>query len=262
MKYNVILVVMTILVFWGCHQQDVDTAFEPRNGIYFAGKSEKVSGDFEPLDSVSVSFGLRPEEIRFDTIRVKVTFIGRKNAEVRKFKVKVVEKGITETMRTDMQEGVHYLPLQPEYEFTSDSYESIIEIIIDRSHFSTSFQRAEEHSLVLQLQESDDFYIGIEEAQELMIKVNNYMAEPAWWSLEGFTSMEKKLGYYHPEKWKALIYVDGGFANPDELPFDKHNGVFMSTKVEAAKNLDPWWPKKDEETGNLIYFDRIVTANN
>ena len=32
-------------------------------------------------------------------------------------------------------------------------------------------------------------------------------------------------------------------------------------KVEAARNLDPWWPKVDEETGDLIYFDQIITNN-
>lgn len=251
---------MIALVFAGCHQQDVDTAFEDRNGIYFAGKAGE--SEFIPLDSVSVSFGLRPQEIRFDTVRIKVTYAGRKSPEVRKFKLKPVEKSIKGNMHTDMQEGVHYLTLQSDYEFAPDSYEAIVELIIDRSHFSTSYQKAEEHSVVLQLQESDDFYIGIGTARELMVKVNNYMAKPAWWDLEGFTGMEKKLGFYHPEKWKALIYVDERFANPDELPFDKHNGIFMGGLVETARGLKPWWPKKDEETGDLIYFDKIIPANN
>ena len=96
---------------------------------------------------------------------------------------------------------------------------------------------------------------------EIMVKVNNYMAEPKWWDLEGFAGVESRLGFYHPEKWKALIYVDEGFADPDELPFDPNNGLFISTKISEADNLDPWWPKYDEEIGNWIYWDWIETPN-
>ena len=260
MKYNVILLMMFLLAFAGCRQQDVDMPFEARDGLYFA--SQSTGSDFQPLDSVSVSFGLRPEEIRFDTIRVKVTFIGRTSKEVRKYKVKVIEKSSKYETYTDMQEGIHYLPLKSEYEFAPDSFDATLELIIDRSHFSSSFQRAEEHKIVLQLEESENFYIGIGVAQELVVKVNNYMAKPIWWELEGFSAMEKKLTFYHPEKWKELIYVDEGFANPDELPFDKNNGLLMNIMIERAKGLKPWWPKTDEETGDLVYFDKIITVNN
>lgn len=251
---------MMLLALSGCHEQDVDTAFEARNGIYFSGKAND-SGEFLPQDSVTFSFGLRPENIRYDTVRLGLTYLGRKSDAPRKFKVKVVEKGMHEYLRTDMVEGVHYLPLEPEYIFAPDSYEATLTVVIDREQFSSSFHKAEEHSLVLRLEENEDFYIGIDKAREIMIKVNNYMSKPAWWDLDGFFSMEKKLGFYHPEKWKALIYVDEGFANPDKLPFDKNNGAFLSVKVETARNLKPWWPKVDEDTGDLIYFDKIVTNN-
>lgn len=260
MKYTFIFGLIVLLLCWGCHEQEVDTAFEERNGIYFAGKTDNF-GVFEPLDSVMFSFGLRPESIRFDTVSLTLTYLGRQSESPRKYKVRVVEKGANGNLRTDMVEGVHFLPLEQEYIFAPNTFRTTLNIIIDREHFSSSFHTAEERSLVLRLEESEDFYIGIDEAREVMVKVNNYMSKPAWWDLDGFYSMEKKLGFYHPEKWKALIYVDEGFANPDELPFDKNNGAFLSAKIETARNLDPWWPKTDEETGDLIYFDRIETNN-
>lgn len=260
MKNILIFCIVLFPVLWGCQEQDVDTAFEARNGIYFAGEEDEY-GEFIPYDSVTYSFGLRPESIRYDTVRLLLTYLGRKSDAPRKYKVKAVEKGTDENRRTDMVEGVHYLPLEPEYVFAPNTYTTTLDIIIDRHQFSTSFHQAEEHSLVLRLEENEDFYIGIDRAREIMVKVNNYMSKPAWWDLDGFYSMEKKLGFYHPEKWKALIYVDEGFANPDVLPFDKHNGAVMSLKIETARNLDPWWPKVDEDTGDLVYFDRIVTNN-
>lgn len=260
MKYNVILLTIIILAFAGCREQDVDTAFEVRNGIYFAGDSSAI-GEFIPLDSVSFSFGLRSAEIRFDTARIGVTFIGRKSPEVRKFKLRVIEKSSKKEVFTDMEEGVHYLPLKPEYEFAANSYKATVDLVIDRDHFSTVFQEAEEHRLVLQLLESDDFSVGIESAQELIVKINNYLAEPAWWNLKDFYMMENKLGFYHPEKWKALIFVNKGFENPVELPFEKNNGVFMQNRINEAQNLDPWWPKLDSDMNAWIYFDRIEYIN-
>ena len=260
MKYTILFWIIACFILGGCHTQDVDTPFEDRNGIYFTGDHDE-NGSFIAKDSMSVSFGLRPEEIRFDTVRIKVTYIGRKSTEPRYYKVRVVAQVTEIDNTTDMVEGIHYLPLDTLYTFEPNSFESQFEIIIDREHFNTSFHVAEEHTLVLRLEESKDFYIGIEAARELAIKVNNYMAKPAWWELQGYFSMEKKLGFYHPEKWKALIYVDEGFANPHELPFEKNNGLLLGMKVEAARNLDPWWPKVDEETGDLIYFDQIITNN-
>lgn len=260
MKFTLIFWIVVLLACWGCHEQDVDMAFEARNGIYFAGKTDN-NGTFVPNDSVMFSFGLRPESIRFDTVRIPVTFLGRQSDTPRKYKVKVVEKGKNESWISDMIEGVHYLPLESEYTFAPNSFESTLNIIIDRSKFSTSFHTAEEYTLVVRLEENEDFYIGIDQAREIMIKVNNYMSKPAWWDLNGFVSVEKQLGFYHPEKWKALIYVDEGFADPDKLPFAKNNGVILSVKIETARNLNPWWPKVDEDTGDLIYFDKIVTNN-
>lgn len=260
MKNILFFCIVLLSALWGCHKQDVDTAFEARNGIYFMGEVND-NGEFVPYDSVTFSFGLRPESIRFDTVRLSLTYLGRKSDMPRKYKVRVVEKSIDERRSTDMVEGEHYLPLESEYVFAPDTYKTVLSIIIDRKQFSPSFHQAEEHSLVLRLEENDDFYIGIDQAREIMVKVNNYMSKPAWWDLNGFFSMEKKLGFYHPEKWKALIYVDEGFANPDELPFDKNNGAIMSTKIETARNLNPWWPKVDEDTGDLVYFDRIITNN-
>lgn len=258
-KYILILVIAHTLFLMGCEQQKVDIAYESQNGIYFSGTMD--DGTFTPIDSISVSFGLRPENIQFDTVRIGVTFLGRKSDKAYKFKVRVAQESERENYRTDMVEGVHYLPLDSVYYFEPDSYTATINLIIDRSHFSTSFQKAEEHSVVLRLEESEDFVIGIEAAREIMVKVNNYMAEPKWWDLEGFAGVESRLGFYHPEKWKALIYVDEGFADPDELPFDPNNGLFISTKISEAANLDPWWPKYDEEIGNWIYWDWIETPN-
>lgn|GEM_PF-146543 len=257
MKYVLIFIVW--FCFLACEEQNVDTAYEPYNGIYFAGTMKE--GRFTPADSISISFGLRDESIRYDTVRIGLTYLGRKLNRPGKYKVRAVLKSENENLRTDMLEGVHYLPLDSIYYFEPDSYTTTMPLIIDRSNFSTSYQKAEEHSLILRLENSEDFIIGIETAREIMVKVNNYLAKPAWWDLNGFAGVENKLGFYHPEKWKALIYVDEGFADPDELPFDKNNGALMGTKINNAAALDGWWPKIDQETGNLIYWDRIEIPN-
>ena len=72
-KYILILVIAHTLFLMGCEQQKVDIAYESQNGIYFSGTMD--DGTFTPIDSISVSFGLRPENIQFDTVRIGVTFL-------------------------------------------------------------------------------------------------------------------------------------------------------------------------------------------
>ncbi|MGL5682726.1 MAG: DUF4843 domain-containing protein [Marinifilaceae bacterium] len=249
------LLFIFLLIVLSCSEQAVDTAFEETDGIYFSGNM--TSGIFSPVDSLKFSLGLRPKEIVFDTVRLSVTYIGRQAPHDRHFKVEVVEANKKGNLKTSMIKGKHYLPLADSFIMPANSYITDIDIIIDRSNFSTSFRKAEEHTLVLRLGASDDFSIGIEAAQEIMIRVDNYMSEPSWWDLENVPSMQKKLGFYHPEKWKALMFVDARFNDPYKLGFELNNGAIIHTKVEIARKLDPWWPKVDEETGELVYFDRI-----
>lgn len=259
MKYSLILILASTLLFGSC-EQGMETLYEPYNGVYFSGEFNQ--GVFIPTDSMTVSFGLRDASIRYDTVRINVSFLGRQSNQRTAFKVQAIKQStLHEEFRNDMEEGVHYLPLEEYYYFEPNTYETTMNLIIDRSHFSSDYQKAEEHSIILRLEESEDFIIGVEEGREIMINVNNYLKEPAWWDLKGWMGIEGYLGFYHPEKWKALIYVDEGFNNPDELPFPSSNSVYVMTLINAAKNLANWWPKVDAETGDLIYWDRIESAN-
>ena len=259
MKYRLFLVLAGFLLLASC-EQGMDTLYEPYNGVYFTGEFER--GVFIPTDSMTVSFGLRDASIRFDTVRIKVSFSGRQVDRATAFKVRVIEKSEShEEFRNDMVEGVHYLPLEEYYYFEPNTYETTMNLIIDRSNFSTNYQTAEEHSIILRLEESEDFVVGVEEGREIMINVNNYLKEPAWWDLRGYYGIEGKLGFYHPEKWKALIYVNEGFGDAAELGFPSNNTVYINNLISQAAALPTWWPKVDSETGDLIYWDRIETAN-
>ena len=243
MKYRLFLVLAGFLLLASC-EQGMDTLYEPYNGVYFTGEFER--GVFIPTDSMTVSFGLRDASIRFDTVRIKVSFSGRQVDRATAFKVRVIEKSEShEEFRNDMVEGVHYLPLEEYYYFEPNTYETTMNLIIDRSNFSTNYQTAEEHSIILRLEESEDFVVGVEEGREIMINVNNYLKEPAWWDLRGYYGIEGKLGFYHPEKWKALIYVNEGFGDAAELGFPSNNTVYINNLISQAAALPNWWPKVD-----------------
>ena len=118
MKYSLILILASTLLFGSC-EQGMETLYEPYNGVYFSGEFNQ--GVFIPTDSMTVSFGLRDASIRYDTVRINVSFLGRQSNQRTAFKVQAIKQStLHEEFRNDMEEGVHYLPLEEYYYFAEE----------------------------------------------------------------------------------------------------------------------------------------------
>ena len=90
----------------------------------------------------------------------------------------------------------------------------------------------------------------------MKLAVNNYLSEPLWWNEE---QNARYLKYYHPEKWKVLMYYDKRLSDPRKL------GVNSLELANLCQNKATPYLKNnvvyDSETHQRVLWDELVSEN-
>ena len=164
--------------------------------------------------------------------------------------MKVLKEGVQLSGVTTMVEGEDYAPIAEEQVFGPNRFQDTLRILVYRKNLSTSLRNPESKTLMLALEEGEDFLLGVNVGHEMKLSVNNILFPPAWWAAN-----ETQLGFYHPKKWRKLIECDSMFAFED---------AFVGTGVDMQKKsgmLNDWLDKNviiDDETGMRITKTGLV----
>lgn len=232
----------------GC-EKEVEYQYDDVDRIYFEYETVNRLGKKVAVDSVVFSFGKLPDAVEADTAKIVVRLLGNMSPEPRKYRVKVLEKGIYRKGTTDMVADEDYIALDKEQVFGSERTVDTLRIVVFRANLSKNYREPESKTLMLSLTAGSDFQLGLEDGREMKLSLNDALLAPHWWK-----KYEAKLGFYHPKKWRKLIELDPLFEVED---------VFMGTDVDMTKKaqiLQEWLKKYvviDDETGKRVTFNGL-----
>ncbi len=246
MKILAIIIGLGILLA-GCEQKP-EPYFESSSSIRFDYKFTKEIIPVRITD-VHHSFGFAPDEKLLDTLLLEVSFTGPLVENDRKYRVEVADSGTMVTGRTTMEAGKDYRQVQGEHVLRGNLWKDTLALVVSREFIDPGFLRKETKTLVLKLRPSQDFENVVQNMDEILISVNNYLAEPVWWA-----KFSQYLNYYHPEKYKILMKLEPALSNPEEINM---TGVKMASFAELMRDYLNDNIVLDEETGQRIFIDRM-----
>lgn len=225
--------------------QDVNNPYSGKDRIQFRHFTTDYTGTRMYSDSLVFSFGLIPEDIKTDTARIVMEYLGKGAGHDRSYHVTIVQDSTT--AKLDM----HYAAFPEKQTFQANSLTDTLKIVIFREHLSKSFTRPQNISLRLKLVPSEDFDPGLTKGIEKRVLLNNYLSEPEWW--EG--NLRGLLGFYHPKKWQLLIGVNKeAFSSYTSCPFDQNTGAPYRKWLDEYLKANEVF---DDETGDRIFIDRL-----
>lgn len=247
-----ILCLWTALLGLSSCSDKLDMRYGDRDAVYFQSFIYNSAGQKVDFDSLVYSFGNKPDEVISDTVRIVVCFNGRKEEMTRQYRVVVVDTGVVKKGKTTMEAGKDYNPIPELHTLPGNSWTDTLEVVIYREHMDASFRKKLNKCLILRLETSDDFRVGVVESSELKLVANNYLSQPQWWA-----EREEWFRYYHPEKLRALIsfdsrfdVADGGLTVTNWEITSKYSGI-LRQYLNAARLIDP-------ETNEYILMDEMV----
>lgn len=251
MKRRYILSLLSFLVimihFSSC-DQSIDNFYTEKSRIQFKHYTEDTILQTirrKYFDKNTFSFGMAAENVKEDTARIVVEFLGAVSDKDRTYTVRIVGDSTT------AKEGVHYKPFLPTQLFHAGRTKDTLKIVVLRSQLSSSFTTPEDRKLVLDLEASEDFNLGLNGGVRTRLFINNYLSEPIWWK----DPLRSALGFYHPKKWKILIKFNAAYADPEKCIFDYNNsGREYMNGLARQLNAEPTY---DDETGARIFIDRL-----
>lgn len=246
MKIPAILICFGILLA-SCEQKP-EPYFEPASSIRFEYGFTKETIPVR-ITGINYSFGFVPEEQVLDTLLLEVAFTGPLAEYDRKYWVEVADTGTMVTGRTTMEAGKDYQQIEGEHVLRGKHWKDTLAVVVSREFINPGFVRKETKTLVLRLQPSQDFENVVQNMDEVLISVNNYLAEPVWWA-----KFAQYLNFYHPEKYKILMKLEPSLSNPAETNF---TGVKMSGLADLMRDYLKDNVVLDEETGQRIFIDRM-----
>ena len=201
-----------LLSMVGCDQK-IDFPYEGKDRIQFRHYTTDSRGNRTYSDSLVFSFGLQPDEILIDTAKIVMEYLGKGSDVERTYRV-VIEQDSTTAVA-----GTHYEAFDLEQEFRPNELTDTLRIPIYRDNLSADYTNPITYRLVLTLEPTEDFDLGLKEGITKRILLNNFLTEPNWWN----GNFSGALGYFHPEKWKVLISFNEEFATYGDCPFDFNN---------------------------------------
>ena len=250
------LIYISILLITGiifsC-DNEIEYPYQGKDCIYFNHEYNIHNGyQTVSFDSIVFSFGKIDNSIHQDTAKIIVKLLGRKSSKDRTYKVRVLEKGDIIKDSTKAEEGVDYLKINEIQKFSADSLVDTLRIVLNRDNLNTSIIAQESKKIILRLEPSDDFGLGINKGIEMKLVFNDFLSEPKWWKTH-----QLYLNYFHPEKWKILMKWDDRFN--DETKSDLGmTGDEMSTFSRSLADYLRDNEVLDKETGARILYDKIV----
>lgn len=250
--YIYISILLITGIIFSC-DNEIEYPYQGKDCIYFDHEYEIHNGtQTVSFDSIVFSFGKKDNSIHQDTAKILVRVLGRKTKGNRTYKIRVLEKGTIIEDSTTAVEGVDYLKINELQTFSADSIIDTLRIVLNRDNLNTSTIAQESKKIILRLEPSEDFDLGINKGIEMKIVFNDFLSEPKWWK-----TRETYFNYYHPEKWKILMQWDDRFK--DETKSDLGmTGNEMSTFARSLSDYLRENEVLDKETGARIYFDKIV----
>lgn len=226
-------------LLWSC-KQEIDSPYEGKDRIQFQHYTTDWNGKRHYSDSAVFSFGLTPDSVTQDTLKLPMEFLGKGSEEARTYRVTVVADS------TKAVEGTHYLAFGNDQVFRPDSLTDTLRIVILRDALPKDYTTGENLRLELQLEANGDFDLGLEGGIRRKIMLNNYMSEPQWW--EGL----RAFGFFHPAKWKFLIEeLDDKLATYGEIPYDLNSAETRSYSSSLSLYLSNT-VVIDEKTGMRV----------
>lgn len=229
--------------FSSCNQ-DLDSIYKGKDRIQFRHYTTDDNNRRTYSDSIVFSFGLKPDNIKIDTAKVVMEYLGKGSDKERLYKIVVVPDSTTAIA------GTHYEVIDEIQKFRPNNLTDTLRIVIFRENLSTSFRHPEIIRLDLRLEPTDDFDLGLNGGIKKKVLLNNYLSQPEWWD------NHMGLGFYHPEKWKILISFNNEYANQYTCPFDNNNEG--RNYANGLRNYLENVPTYDKETGDRIYMDELV----
>lgn len=246
MKILAIIITVGILLA-GCEQKP-EPYFEPSGSIRFEYRFTKETIPVR-ITGISCSFGFAPDDKLLDTVLLEVAFTGPLAERDRRYRVEVADSGTMVNGRTTMDAGKDYQPVEGEHILRGNHWKDTLAVVVSREFIDPGFMRKETKTLVLKLRPSRDFENVVQNMDEILISVNNYLAEPVWWA-----KFSQYLNYYHPEKYKILMKLEPALSNPEETNL---TGVKMSGFAGLMRDYLNDNIVLDEETGQRIFIDRM-----
>lgn len=247
-----LLSLLTVMVHFSSCDQSIDNFYTEKPRIQFEHYEEDtILLDIRRkyFDKNIFSFGMSADAVKEDTARIVVEFLGEVSDKDRAYTVRI------DADSTTAIEGVHYKPFSAKQIFRAGLRKDTLKIVALRSQLSSSFVFPEDRRLVLDLEESEDFNLGLVGGVRTRLDINNYLSKPKWWD----DPLRSALGFYHPKKWKILIGFNPLYSDKDNCVFDTNNNGRAYMR-DLARYLEGE-PTFDDETGARIYIDRMVLQN-
>ncbi len=222
------------LLFTCCEESELKS-FKEKDAVYFQlMKIDYANVSYDKYDDwldyksneVIVSFGAFPEDHSAykekDTITLQVNIMGMVTSEDRYFKIKVNAE------KTTAEEGLHYDDPGTRFLFPADTVRTSFPIVF-HNHESLG---EEPYVLYLELEESDDFDLGLEGRLEARILLYDDVVQPPIWDDYLF----KHFGPYSQAKHKVITHVNGGIPIP----------VDLQEYIALYKEMTMWRSKMNE----------------
>lgn len=218
MKKIAYLLTVASLVFtlFSC-DQEIHFPYEGKDRVQF--KHFDVENQKRVyFDSTTFSFGLKQDDVLFDTLKVVVELMGNPSEVDRKYNVEVIADSSTAV------EGIHYKPFSREQIFKAKKIRDTLRIVIIRENLDRDYTKPVNKRLDLKLMESKDFELGLSRGLTGKFLLNDFLSEPKWWGKHG------ALSYYHPKKWRILMQYNELYANAETCKFNQNNegGTYAS----------------------------------
>lgn len=217
----------------GSCDQDVDFPYQGKDRIQFQHYTVDYNGSRHYSDSTVFSFGLTPDSILVDTLKLVVEYTGFGSDRTRTYYVSV------DADSTNAVSGKHYAAIEHEQKFRPGQLTDTLHILIFREFLPDDYTTTENIRLDLKVEVNTDFDLGLEGGVRKKILLNNYMSEPTWWQKE----LSGIFGFFHPEKWKFLIGLDEKLGTYGSIPYDRN-----STEAKSY-NTSLW---------NYLYHNVII----
>lgn len=230
----------------GC-DSDIDFPYQGKDRIQFQHFTVSFNGSRTYIDSTVYSFGLTPDTILMDTLKVVMEYTGVGSKSERTYYVTV------DADSTTAVEGVHYAPIAHEQTFRPDKLTDTLRILIYREELPDDYTAGENLRLELKLESNEDFDLGLRGGLRKKIMLNDYMSEPTWWQ----GSLSGMFGFFHPEKWKFLIEkLDDKLATYGEIPYDRNSAETKSYSSGLSLYLNRY-TIIDEKTGMRVTMNGL-----
>ena len=229
----------------GC-DQDIDFPYEGKDRIQFQHYTVDYNDIRHYSDSINASFGLLPDSIKTDTIKVVMEYLGKGSERERTYHVSVLADSTTAIA------GTHYQVFSEEQTFRPNELTDTLRIVVNRENLNSSYISQETVRLYLKLEPTEDFDLGLGGGLTKRILINNSMTEPDWWEKNYLGT----LGFFHPEKWKILISFNEEFATYGDCIYTTNNqGRTFTTQLSLYLNNHV---VIDELTGMRVTMSGLV----